>query len=126
MRGVVVTIATGLVCATVVGCIVAGADADVVVDVSLLLGTHGGADAPLIDEFLRYVRAGGATLTAPVAARYAVAAGFAATESLRDGGRPVDVPPLDADLEAYFSAMTPGRGTPLRPTGSTSARRDGR
>jgi hypothetical protein len=31
-----------------------------------------------------------------------VAAGYMATMSLRDGGMPYDVPPLDADLAAYF------------------------
>lgn len=40
---------------------------------------HGGADALIIDEFLRFVREGGGTDTSPVAARMAVAAGFGAT-----------------------------------------------
>lgn len=40
--------------------------------------------------------------TSPVAARMAVAAGFRATESLRNGGTPLDVPPLDPELVAYF------------------------
>jgi hypothetical protein len=80
-------------------------DADLVVDVPLLAGTHGGADRPLVEEFLRFVRAGGATLTTPVGARYAVAAGYAATESLRNGGTPVEVPPLDPALEGYFADM---------------------
>ena len=83
------------------------ADADLVVEVPLLAGTHGGADLPLVNEFLRFVRSGGATLTTPVAARYAVAAGCAATESLRDGGRPVDVAPLDPALEAHFATGSP-------------------
>ncbi|PBC60032.1 oxidoreductase [Streptomyces sp. Tue6028] len=63
---------------------------------------HGGADPLLIDEFLRFVRDGGRTDTSPVAARMAVAAGFRATQSLRDGGTPLDVPPLDPELVAYF------------------------
>ena len=63
---------------------------------------HGGADPLLIDEFLRFVREGGRTDTSPVAARMAVAAGFRATESLRGGGTPYEVQPLDADLVAYF------------------------
>ena len=78
-------------------------DADLGVDVPLLEGTHGGADGPLVEEFLRFVRSGGATLTTPVGARYAVAAGYAATESLRKGGLPVEVPPLDPALEGYFT-----------------------
>ncbi|KJY21158.1 oxidoreductase, partial [Streptomyces sp. NRRL S-444] len=65
-------------------------------------GGHGGADPLLIDEFLRFVRHGGATDTSPVAARMAVAVGCLATESLRAGGTPRRVPPLDPDLVAYF------------------------
>ncbi|WP_406334862.1 Gfo/Idh/MocA family oxidoreductase [Streptomyces sp. NBC_00203] len=63
---------------------------------------HGGADPLLIDEFLRFAREGGRTDTSPVAARMAVAAGFRATESLRDGGTAREVPPLARDLVAYF------------------------
>ncbi|RKT02445.1 putative dehydrogenase [Streptomyces sp. 3211.6] len=65
-------------------------------------GGHGGADPLLIDEFLRFVREGGRTDTSPVAARMAVAAGYGATRSLRDGGTPRRVPPLDPVLAAYF------------------------
>ncbi|MEV7546742.1 Gfo/Idh/MocA family oxidoreductase [Streptomyces sp. NPDC089915] len=65
-------------------------------------GGHGGADPLLIDEFLRFVREGGPTDTSPVAARMAVAAGYGATQSLRDGGTPRRVPPLDPPLAAYF------------------------
>ncbi|MEV7728535.1 Gfo/Idh/MocA family oxidoreductase [Streptomyces sp. NPDC087917] len=63
---------------------------------------HGGADPLLMDEFLRFARDGGSTDTSPVAARMAVAAGCGATESLRDGGTPRRVPPLDPGLVAYF------------------------
>ncbi|MGW3632744.1 Gfo/Idh/MocA family protein [Streptomyces sp. NPDC005122] len=70
---------------------------------------HGGADPLLIDEFLRFVREGGRTDTSPVAARMAVAAGFRATESLRDGGTAREVPPLDPELLAYFErGQVPG------------------
>ena len=55
-----------------------------------------------LDEFLRFVRVGGRTDTSPVAARMAVAAGVLATASLRDGGTPRRVPPLDPGLAAYF------------------------
>ena len=101
------------------------ADADLVVDVALLEGTHGGADQPLVDEFLRFARVGGPTLTTPVAARYAVAAGCAATESLRDGGRPVTVAALDPGLEAYFAATAqqqaiPDQTPPAAPIPSSS------
>lgn len=63
---------------------------------------HGGADGPLIAEFLRFARDGGITTTSPVAAREAVAAGIVATESLRGGGSARDIPALDPDLVEYF------------------------
>jgi predicted dehydrogenase len=86
------------------------ADADLVVPVPAEDGTHGGADAAVVAEFLAYARAGGRTVTSPVAARDAVAAGCAATESLRAGGVPVDVAPLAPPLAAYFTgeAERPG------------------
>ncbi|MGW1091551.1 Gfo/Idh/MocA family protein [Streptomyces sp. NPDC002596] len=79
------------------------AEADQVVPVHTPEGTHGGADPVLAAEFLRFVREGGATVTSPVAAREAVAAGYAATMSLRDGGRPVDIAPVAPDVAAYFT-----------------------
>ncbi|WP_326791539.1 Gfo/Idh/MocA family oxidoreductase [Streptomyces sp. NBC_00841] len=79
------------------------AEADQVVPVHTPTGTHGGADPVLAAEFLRFVREGGATVTSPVAAREAVAAGYAATMSLRDGGRPVDIAPMAPDVAAYFT-----------------------
>ncbi|MGH4036086.1 Gfo/Idh/MocA family protein [Actinomycetota bacterium Odt1-20B] len=65
-------------------------------------GGHGGADPLLIDEFVRFAREGGRTDTSPVAARMAVAAGVGATESLRGGGTPGEVPALDPELIGYF------------------------
>ncbi len=53
-------------------------------------------------EFVRYVREGGKVHTSPVAARNSVAAGVKAAESLRSGGRPMDVPPVDAKVAEYF------------------------
>ncbi|WP_037570470.1 Gfo/Idh/MocA family protein [Phaeacidiphilus oryzae] len=61
-------------------------------------GGHAGADTAIMAEFLRYVRDGGETLTSPVAARQAVAAGVTATRSLREGGTPLEVPPLPDGL----------------------------
>ncbi|MFD7630862.1 Gfo/Idh/MocA family protein [Streptomyces sp. NPDC059851] len=77
-------------------------DAEFTVPQTAGTGGHGGADTLLIDEFLRFAREGGTTDTSPVAARMAVAAGCAATASLRDGGTPRRVDPPDADLVAYF------------------------
>jgi predicted dehydrogenase len=66
-------------------------------------GLHGGADAALVTEFLRFVAEGGSIETSPVAAREAVAAGVAATTSLRSGGSAVDVPAPDPAIVRYFS-----------------------
>ena len=65
---------------------------------------HGGADAVMIAEFLRFVRTGEPTETSPIAAREAVAAGVTATVSLRGDGSALPVPELDPDLVAYFDA----------------------
>jgi predicted dehydrogenase len=77
-------------------------DADLVVEIPDAEGGHAGADPRLIAEFIRFVRQGGATLTSPIAARAAVAAGYAATTSLRSDGNPIDIPPLDPALVSYF------------------------
>ena len=65
-------------------------------------GSHGGSDTTIVDEFVRYVRNGEKITTSAVAAYYSVAAGCAATDSLRNGGQPRDVPALDGDLAEYF------------------------
>ena len=85
-------------------------DADQTVRVDSRAGTHGGADPLVVEEFLRFARHGGATVTSPVAARDAVAAGVAATASLRTGGSPVVVPSLPDDLIAYYAEGQPGAG----------------
>ncbi|MCK2213533.1 Gfo/Idh/MocA family oxidoreductase [Actinomadura sp. ATCC 31491] len=77
-------------------------DCDIAYKVPQAQGSHGGADAEIVAEFCRFARDGGATDTSPVAARMSVAAGYMATMSLRDGGMPYDVPPLDPGLVAYF------------------------
>jgi len=66
-------------------------------------GGHGGADPLIVGEFVHYVRFGGKVKTSPVAARNSVAAGCQATESLRSGGVPLDVPPVDAEIAEYFN-----------------------
>lgn len=78
------------------------ADGDREIQVPPAEGGHGGADPSIVAEFLRFVRGEAPTRVSVVAAREAVAAGCAATESLRDGGRPVDVPALDAARRSYF------------------------
>jgi len=80
------------------------ADGDEQFEIPAVEGGHGGADPSIVAEFIRYVREGGKILTSPVAARYSVAAGCMATHSLRNGGVPMDVPPLPEDLAAHFDA----------------------
>jgi predicted dehydrogenase len=65
-------------------------------------GSHGGADPLIVGEFLRYLREGGRTRTSPLAARYAVAAGCLAAQSMRSGNGPMPVPPPPREaIEKY-------------------------
>lgn len=66
---------------------------------------HDDADAATIAEFLDHVVDGAPTVVSPVAAREAVAAGQLAADSLRDGSRPRDVPPLPAHVVAHFESV---------------------
>ncbi|MEV6232766.1 Gfo/Idh/MocA family oxidoreductase [Saccharopolyspora shandongensis] len=77
-------------------------DADRVVEVERASGGHGGADPRIVAEFLAFASADVPTVTSPIAAREAVATGCAATESLRGGGKPVEVTPPDTALIDYF------------------------
>ncbi len=79
------------------------AEADLVVPITIEKGSHGGADPKIVNEFLEVVRGNAKPSTSPVAARYSVAAGCAATESLRNGGKPVEIERLPAMVEAYFA-----------------------
>ncbi len=65
-------------------------------------GGHGDADRLTVGEFVRFVREGAPTDTSPLGAWYAVAAAVQATDSLRSGSVPRDIPPLPADLVDYF------------------------
>ena len=65
--------------------------------------SHGGADPKIVAEFIRYVRDGGATLTSPIAARNSVAAGCCGAASIRNGGTPYDIPPVDSSVASYFA-----------------------
>jgi len=57
-------------------------------------GGHGGADPGVIDDFLNVVRGGEPTGARPLDARMSVAAGWLATESLRNQNLPYDIPPV--------------------------------
>ncbi|MBC6451183.1 Gfo/Idh/MocA family protein [Actinokineospora xionganensis] len=73
---------------------------------------HGDADELTMTEFLRFVREGEPTDTDPVSAREAIAAGVAATRSLRTGSTPQRVPPVTPEISAYFAAHQPARPLP--------------
>ena len=62
-------------------------------------GGHGGADPQIAEDFVAMVIDGVAPRAPAVAGRWSVAAGVCATESLRNGGTPVDIPPLPDDLK---------------------------
>ncbi|EFL07545.1 MULTISPECIES: Gfo/Idh/MocA family protein [Actinomycetes] len=64
---------------------------------------HADADLLTMTEFLRYVVHGDPPELSPIAAREAVAAGALATQSLRSGSVPVDIPPLPETVAAHFS-----------------------
>ncbi|GII96796.1 Gfo/Idh/MocA family protein [Sinosporangium siamense] len=70
-------------------------------------GTHGGADVAIVEEFLGFLLGKRALATSPVAARDSVAAGVAATTSLRSGSAPQVVPAVAPDVRAYFDAGQP-------------------
>lgn len=67
-------------------------------------GGHGGSDTKIVQEFVRYVREGGAITTSAIAGRNSVATGCRAAESLRQNGIPLDIPPVAPELAAYFEA----------------------
>jgi hypothetical protein len=54
-------------------------------------GSHGGADAVIVADFLNYLRTGERGGASPEEARDAVAAGYLATVSLRCGSAPLEV-----------------------------------
>lgn len=65
-------------------------------------GTHGGADPSIVAEFIAFLRGAAKPRTSPLDARNSVAAGCMATQSLRHGGQPFDVPEAPKKLAACF------------------------
>ena len=76
---------------------------DIIHNLKPVSGGHGGADDPIIDNFLDFIANGAKTNTNPVAARDAVAVGVLGHYSMRNGNIPMDVPPLENDLLEYFA-----------------------
>ncbi|MCM8821998.1 MAG: Gfo/Idh/MocA family oxidoreductase [Candidatus Omnitrophica bacterium] len=65
-------------------------------------GSHGGADPSIVDEFLRFVRDDEPIRISPVEARNSVAAGYMATMSLRNNGKPMDIPDVPEEIVKYY------------------------
>ena len=64
---------------------------------------HDDADVLTISEFVSFITDDTPTDTSPLGAWYAVAAAIAATDSLRNGSSPRNVPELDPDIITYFT-----------------------
>lgn len=58
-------------------------------------GTHGGADPLIIQDFLKFLRGHAPRGATPMDARMATATGVLATESLRQGNTPLDIPAFE-------------------------------
>lgn len=69
----------------------------------VLGGSHGGADPLIVEGFLQFINGGTEPYSNPIAARYSVATGYQATMSLRNGGKPMEIPGLPEDIEKYFN-----------------------
>ncbi len=72
--------------------------ADRTYDVKPSSGGHGGADPVICRDFVDMCLDGKEPVATPLAGRMSVAAGVCAAESIRNGGMPVDVPPLPEGL----------------------------
>lgn len=67
-------------------------------------GDHGGSDARIAREFVRFARQGGPTTASAVAARNSVATGCQAALSLRSGGIPLDIPNCDPAIVRFIES----------------------
>ena len=75
---------------------------DIIYKLKPVAGGHGGADSPIIDNFLDFVCNDAKTNTSPIAARQSVAVGVLGHKSMRTGCNRQDIPELPADMIAYF------------------------
>lgn len=69
-------------------------------DVKTASGGHGGADPLICQDFVDMIIMGKEPVATPVAGRMSVTAGCAATESLRSGGKVIEVKPLPSYIKA--------------------------
>jgi hypothetical protein len=65
-------------------------------------GGHGGADPIICNDFVSMVLDGTTPVATPLAGRMSVAVGVKATESLRNGNVPFDIPPLSPSITGVF------------------------
>ena len=77
-------------------------DPDIIYRIKPRDGSHGGADAPIVQAFFDFIREGKQPAVSPIAARNAIAAGVLGHYSMRNGNVPADVPPLREELIRYF------------------------
>lgn len=75
---------------------------DIVYNLKPVSGGHGGADAPIVMNFLDFVTKNAPTNANPVGARDAVAVGVLGHYSMRNGNIPQDIPRLEPELIKYF------------------------
>ncbi|MEH7012699.1 Gfo/Idh/MocA family oxidoreductase [Neobacillus niacini] len=66
---------------------------DITYDMKKEQGSHGGADPKITNDFVDLVLYNKQPLTSPIAGRMSVAVGCAATESIRSGGKVVEISP---------------------------------
>ena len=64
--------------------------------------SHGGADAPIVQNFLDFVRFDAKTNTSPIAARNSVATGVLGHYSMRNGCNCQQIPQLPKEMIEYF------------------------
>ena len=76
---------------------------DIVYNMKPVSGGHGGADDPIIDNFLDFVANGARTNVNPVAARDAVAVSVPGYYSMRNGNTQQEIPQLEPELLEYFA-----------------------
>ena len=75
---------------------------DIIYKLKPVAGSHGGADGPIIDNFLDFVVNGAETNANPIAARNSVATGDLGHYSMRNGNVPMDIPQLEPEIIEYF------------------------